>query len=104
MGGRIIRRKREDGAGRMFDGANEMGRSASCARREGLWSRSLSWSGSYEPSPAKVQDCQRAASRCNTRISKTTNLRDRQLEECLERILAPFHDAASGVCRWYSPA
>jgi hypothetical protein len=34
---------------------------------------------------------------CNTRIGKTTNLQDRQLEECLERILAPFHGAAAGV-------
>jgi hypothetical protein len=51
IGGRMLPRKREDGVGRVFDGANETGRSVSCARREGLWSKSLSWSGSYEPSP-----------------------------------------------------
>jgi hypothetical protein len=50
-------------------------------------------------SPRLVQECQRATTicTCDTRVRKTTYLRDRQLEECLERILAPFHDVAPGV-------
>lgn len=60
IGGRMLRRRREEGVGRIFDGAKEIGRSASCARREGLWSKSLSWSGSYEPSPGSG-----VSARCN---------------------------------------
>lgn len=42
MGGRILRRKREAGGGRLPEGAKDTGSSTLRARREGLWSRSLS--------------------------------------------------------------
>jgi len=51
MGGRIFRLERSDGKGSLLEGAKETGSSISWARSEGLWSRSLSLFGSYEPSP-----------------------------------------------------
>ena len=51
IGGRIFRRERSDGKGNMLEGAKDTGSSISWARSEGLWSRSLSLFGSYEPSP-----------------------------------------------------
>lgn len=62
IGGRIFRLNREDGMGRVFEGAKDTGSSASSVRSEGLRSKSLSLFGSYEPSPAtpKLVGCLRA--------------------------------------------
>lgn len=107
MGGRIFRRRRDAGAGNALEGANDVGLSASCARREGLWSTSLSWLGSYEPSPARLLSARRL--RASPRIDGSrrwaarivvgwrTNLPSRQLEVYRLRIWAPFHDPFTGV-------
>jgi len=62
VGGRIFRRERSDGKENLLEGANEMGSSMSWPRSEGLWSRSLSLFGSYEPSPVTLLSarCMRA--------------------------------------------
>ena len=54
IGGRIVRRGRIDGKRDLFEGANDTDSSVSWARSEGLWSRSLSVLGSYEPSPVTL--------------------------------------------------
>jgi hypothetical protein len=79
IGGRIFRRERNDGAGNILEGAKETGSVASWARSEGLWSRSLSLFGSYDPSPSMIESAW-----CAQTIPFTSRARKQAVESAKE--------------------